>query len=527
METTEITKPEKQNKSSLLPEKFGKVDLIVSVSFIFIFILGIILFAKDLLQTINVRNVEPVGIVVVKRNVVQRRLSDRVLWDRLTNESPVFFGDLIRVAEDSAATLYFDGSSIDLDENTLIRITHTSDRGIQILLNEGRLFLAMQEEGKKITLNVDGQQIQPAGDAEIQAGKGLQNTDEDTVRQPVPNARFLNDTQDPLPVGFMWNRGELAAEDLLRLEISSDRNFRRIVHVRNNLSVQTEVPVANGVWYWRLLNKGDVFDEGRFSVIDGAGARLQSPAASSVYRYTDELPVMNFQWDHSNEAINYILEICDSSEFAVPQIRRESEVTFFTSSDLGEGTWYWRVKPVFPAVYKGESSFSQSVNFFIEKTADEQGKNLSLADWFLTEVPPELMPASVAASGTAGQSSQSAALLSAPQNLQPASGRRYTMSDLQAQRTINFSWRAVQGADAYIFTLFHQTDGGRRQILRTQPINYPQYILDDLRILDRGTFIWQVEAITTGAGGLINRRGNIAESSFFMDILLPGSIQVR
>jgi hypothetical protein len=514
----------------LLPKKLSSVDIFVTVVFFSIAALGISLFMNDLLRTINLWNVEPVGIVVVKKNIVQRRLSDRVLWDRLTEESPVYFGDLIRVAEDSAATLYFDGSSIDLNENTLIRITRTADRGLQILLNEGNLSLVAQEDSSRITVNINGRQIQPVSgmDINFEMGRsGFEFLDGDIVRQPVSNARYLNDSEGPFTVSFLWNRGALADSEVLRLELASDRNFRRIVHVRENLNRQIQVPVANGLWYWRLLNRNTVFDEGRFSVTDGAGVVLQSPAASSVFKYTDEAPVMNFQWEHIDEAIQYVLEVSDSEKFETPQIRRESEVTFFTSSNLEDGTWYWRVKPVFPSIYSGSSSFSQAASFRIEQAAAEPEQALSFAEWFVTEVPPELLPEIVTPAARAQGQTQGAAVLAAPQNLQPARNRAFTMADLQTQRNIRFSWNPVQGADAYIFTLHHESDSGRRQILRTQPLNYPNYTLDDLRILDRGTFIWQVEAVTTGAGGSINRRGNVSESIFVMDIVLPGSVQVR
>jgi len=84
------------------------------------------LFRLDLLQSITSQNRKPVGTVTAKNNNVQRRLLDRVLWSRLTVESPVYSGDLIRVAEHSSATLNINGDVIDLPENTMIRIRASS-----------------------------------------------------------------------------------------------------------------------------------------------------------------------------------------------------------------------------------------------------------------------------------------------------------------------------------------------------------------------------------------------------------------
>jgi hypothetical protein len=82
-----------------LPKYFGIRDIIVTVLFLFIAAYSINVFRIDLLQTIRLWNVESVGHVVIRKNIVQRRLADRALWDRLANESPVYLGDLIRVAE--------------------------------------------------------------------------------------------------------------------------------------------------------------------------------------------------------------------------------------------------------------------------------------------------------------------------------------------------------------------------------------------------------------------------------------------
>ena len=63
------------------------------------------LFYISMFQTIQT-NAEPIGTVVVKENTVQRRLQQRVLWDRLYSESPVYMGDIIRVAKQSRAELH-------------------------------------------------------------------------------------------------------------------------------------------------------------------------------------------------------------------------------------------------------------------------------------------------------------------------------------------------------------------------------------------------------------------------------------
>ena len=69
---------------------FRFVDFFVLVFCLFGILFFIFLFRHDLYQSIRLYNVQPVGTVVLKSNVVQRRIADRVLWDRLLNNSSLY-----------------------------------------------------------------------------------------------------------------------------------------------------------------------------------------------------------------------------------------------------------------------------------------------------------------------------------------------------------------------------------------------------------------------------------------------------
>jgi hypothetical protein len=425
---TKLALPVKSERNNTALKPLSAVDFLVTILFLLIAVFSINLFRSDLLKTINLRNIEPVGSVVIRKNIVQRRLAERVLWDRLAAESPVYLGDLIRVAELSAATLYIEGSRIELSENTLIRLTRAPDNeSLQIIMDEGNLSIATFQDSGRISLDVNGRQIQVASTAvlnvtsakdivilqinegtvqfiedgqtrEIQAGNKItvengfvQEGKSAVVLNPVPNAHYINGSLNPFTISFSWNRINFSADESLRLEIASDRNFNRIYYTHETLDGQAQAVLENGFWYWRLSHENSVLDEGRFTIIPGAGTRLQSPAVSSIYSFIDELPVLNFHWDEVAEASSYILEVCNTPYFLNPQIQKESQITFIKNSDLEEGTWYWRVKPLFPAVYIGYSSFSKVSHFCIEPAIIEpEAEELSLEQWFVTEIPPEL-----------------------------------------------------------------------------------------------------------------------------------------
>jgi hypothetical protein len=116
--------------------------------------------------------------------------------------------------------------------------------------------------------------------------------------------------------------------------------------------------------------------------------------------------------------------------------------------------------------------------------------------------------------------------LPAPAGRRPVNGYRIGIEELKTQRSINFTWSSVQGANAYVFTLYEQDGNKRRQINRVI-VAAPAWTLEDISALNRGAFIWRVEAVNKNAGGDIVRRGTTGENTFTMDIPLPHPVHME
>lgn len=659
---------------------FRFADFFIVVVFLFIAVLSVNIFWLDLTQSIRLQNVEPAGVVIIKKNTVQRRLARRVLWDRLVTESPVYVGDLISVAEVSAATLNIEEHSIDLDENTLIRIMLSHDGVLQIVLRGGKLSVTSGPDAKRLNLDLNGYQVRTGpgttlsssvGDRgmslwinsgsvtdeegrELTSGSYISRSTDGTelteraavVTRPAPNARFVKSGSEPLTVNFEWSRINLSPDEALRLEIAADRNFSNVSQTVNNLDRQARASLGEGTWFWKLSFSDTILGEGRI-VIAGAGPQLISPAQNSTYRYQSELPTLIYQWTETEDVSTYILEISDEPEFRNPKIRRQGSPSFYTDSSLGSGTWYWRVTAVLPPVYENRGANgapSRTAAFRIEQgpPLPEDG---SLADWLAMEAPPSMrsvepsrpMPAprptpapATRASPTPTQAAPAPArpaprltlsspndglriegltamrqqtvfrwdcevavtrsrfvlsqnpnplqgraaveinnpdrsvrvdrlgegtwywtveaqtangvtvraqprrlqvlpipLLAAPQNLRPAANYRFRIEEIKSLERITFNWAAVQGANAYLFTLYSQTPNGLRQIVNADPQTQTSYSLEDFRLLDRGTFVWRVEAVNIGRGGVIEQRGRPAENNFVFDFPSPGPVRIE
>jgi hypothetical protein len=406
--------------------KFRFADLLVILFCLSGAVYSINLFRLDLFQTLSAQNETPIGTVTIKINTVQRRMANRVIWDRLIKESPVYTNDTIRVGEISEADLHVGGNDITLNENTLVRLRLNRETGeFQIELTSGNINLVTAAESEKVVLSVMGRQVEAApgtslnaaagndgmklqinkgaatikeenGNRELAAGTMIALDSEGSIRtdpvaavnQPRPNASYRKNGNELLNVSFSWNRINLQPDDTLRLEIAEDQNFNRIVRTINGLYDSAQTPLDSGLWNWRVTHNGTVLDSGRITVADTEPGLL-SPAKNQQFYYDNEPPKVYFQWSGAEDVLHYILEVDVTPEFRNPIIKKQTAVTSFSDSSLGLGVWYWRVTPVFSQTVasgsvSGEANsgtVSHNTAFHIVKGEEPQ---------FITFAPEEL-----------------------------------------------------------------------------------------------------------------------------------------
>jgi len=587
---------------------------------------SIYLFYQDLYSTFRFSTVLPAGTVTVKFNTVQRRFSDRLVWDRLTGNSPVYEGDIIRVAKQSGATLDIDDNEIELGENTLIRIQRDAGR-LKIEFFSGEINVTSGADSELILISIGDRIIEAApgtilnaaaegegfilhvteGSAQIiQAGQvthapaGTVLAEDEhgnivfqpmaAVTYPRPNAQLLKTEHNELVVDFEWSRLNMQSSDLLRLEIAEDRNFNRIVHRADNLHSGAIAPMEPGTWYWRLSLDDNNLTSGRFSVTEAAPPVLFSPAEGQLYYLDSERQEVMFRWSEVEDAMFYIFELSDTPDFSAVNFTTQVQTTTFVKPYPESGHWYWRVQPVFSSAFVGTAQFTHRASFSIEQkpevvplieepevidiaeiaepAAEEPALpvnvslvtphgaialNAPLNEQFSTQqtVPPvvpqslplQTLPAPVPLAAPPVQTAQAVTppeptppppatappvpLLPAPENMLPVTGFRLDAENLRHQRNIVFSWSAVQGANSYIVTIYREAFPRRVQIFQAETKSELSLTFDDFRLLDNGTFIWQVEAVTYDNADRIIRRGRQGESSFLIDVPRPGRVQTR
>jgi hypothetical protein len=375
-------------------------------------------FRIDLFSTLTRQTEQPIATITFKYRAAQRRFADRVLWDRLKKESPVYEGDFIRTAEISEATVTFAGGSavINLVENSLIQL-HGDDGGVRIDINGGEVSadavdssLVLVSGDRQITVEAggvvkagleegdfavrvmegtasfsgpDGTRSVAAGETVALGEAGLRLVREAAALFPRPQARFLNPEPGTLSVPFRWSRSGLDPEELARLEIAEDRSFSRIVFSEELTGDTAAVELKPGSYFWRV-SLADDEEAGpspnilSFKILSVPAPVLITPVEGYRYQFRVRKPSVRFLWTETAEAAFYILEAADNPDMINPALSQEVRGTSFYFSELGPGTWYWRVRPVFPAAYEGAAGEGVPASFSITRSGDLKAPDLQI-----------------------------------------------------------------------------------------------------------------------------------------------------
>jgi hypothetical protein len=473
----------------------------------------------DVNQTLSRQNAAPVGIISWKYKAAQRRFTDRVIWDRLQRESPVYDGDYVRTAELSEATVTFTGGIIiDLAENSLIQIfledstprLDVAQGGVSVdaaapgnssvlLLNAGGRSITVAD-GAVLDTRVDGDGnfslrvnegsanvVQNGEIREFTAGQALILDAENRVFEgpqtvmlsPKPVARLLHSGETPMTVTFVWNPQNYGDSHRTRIEIAADRGFRRIIRtLEEERQIRASTALAPGVYFWRAYPVSGAEPDAAWVTNAGTGKltiafvpvpRTLSPEEGHEFRYRNSSPAVRFQWTASAEISFYMVEAADNPGLANPVLQTlvrggEGDAVSFSYSGLGAGRWYWQITPVFTDEYEGNVAPSATASFTITQSGTLEAPTL------LSPRPETILNTGEAA----------------------APGDR---------RDFYFSWQTEPEADSYTLLISTSPDLRTPLITRRVDRNYAVYGAEET-LLGEGRYYWGV--YQTGREGAVS-----------------------
>jgi len=364
-------------------------------------------FWREYNRTLLKLNEEPVGTITFKKRVAQRKFIDRVVWDRLKQDSPVYNGDTIRTIDQSEAYITFRDqvAHLSLDANTLIQIFWNEVDGARIDFSGGNIEI-ISNAGKGIVITSGSSEILVEGQASLNRGnegfslsvlEGQANFDGTKVEggnilamdskgavSTTPmiamtsfgsSARVIGAAGTASPVVFSWIASNFNSDTHVVVEVSRDWSFGRIAGSRDvNGGTTASIPLETGSYYWRAYpaNGGSrepansSYPSGTLEVIPASTISLLSPARAAELTFVSE-PAVVFSWTAVEGASGYLIEISSNSNMSNPVVSRRVEENSVTQLGLPSGRLYWRITPVFPPSVKGSVPASSTSEFSVTK----------------------------------------------------------------------------------------------------------------------------------------------------------------
>lgn len=129
------------------------------------------LFYKGFFRALTKLNEEPIATITFKYKTAQRKFLERVVWDRLRQNSPVYNGDTIHTENLAEATVYFiDGNVMNLSENTMAQVFLSENQLLTAELTDGYATVDAGEAGAGVVLVADGMEIALEAGSSVGAG---------------------------------------------------------------------------------------------------------------------------------------------------------------------------------------------------------------------------------------------------------------------------------------------------------------------------------------------------------------------
>ncbi|MDR0784390.1 MAG: hypothetical protein LBE74_00695 [Treponema sp.] len=388
-----------------------KTEMFGNIVFTILCALGtavaVFLFLRNLNATVTKQNEKPIGYILFKNHIAQRRFGDRTAWMSLKNNSPIYNKDVIHTADLSEAVIVFpSGDRIELGENSLVQVQSTKD-GTRLELTGGNINVQSADKSA-LTLVSAGVEVKVEAGSLITAGLGeessfnmqvvegaadvttaegvLQNaaagtamsvtsmgevaqTPSVTVLQPRPNVRMVNQNNEPVPFTFSWRTAGFSGAERVRLEIARDSRFTRLANsfdLDDGVTNQT-VEMATGTWYWRAYpfsaesSNVNAAASGKIAIIAAPSLTPVSPTAGKIFTYKTTLPSIRFNWEASaavDASVSYQFIVSDNPQMLNPVYSAEATGNSILYSGLAEGVWYWQVRPMFPDGFEAETTLS-------------------------------------------------------------------------------------------------------------------------------------------------------------------------
>lgn len=464
------------------------------------------LFCRNFFRALTKLNEEPIATITFKYKTAQRKFLDRVVWDRLRQNSPVYNGDTIHTSSLSEATIWFsDGNIMDLSENTMAQVFLSREKPLRAELSDGYVFIDSTDADGGMTLSSGGIEVALkkgsslgaktesesssaqknlsvqvlSGSADVQKngadseskilsvgeGDSFVFDNNGTFKaplvkmvEPVLNAKILYHSEGAKKVDFKWKIENAGAEKTSALLlVASDKNFKDVVYriFSDNLE-GASLDLNPGTYFWKislLQNDEEKYSQnGKFQVVQSLPPSLMVPVEHYEFSYRTKFPAVRFIWTEVPFATAYRLEISTDAKMKNLVVDQRLDLTSAIISTLNEGKYWWRVTPYYSINKIGFSAPSEPRGFSVIK---KEG-------------------------------------LATPQALVPLENG-IVNTDVSAKE-IAFSWKHEDEAEKYFLRISDSPDFSSSKIVRQTYGNYFSSGPEKLNLKD-GKWFWSVSFV--------------------------------
>ncbi|MBQ6057743.1 MAG: FecR domain-containing protein [Treponema sp.] len=475
------------------------------------------LFWQDLNKTTSRTDKDAIATISFKHNIAQRKYSDRIVWERLQQNTPLYDNDFIRTVDLAQATIRFkDGTTLDVYENSMLQVSYSEETGVRLSIDGGDIQVAASEKAKNVairladgsTVNMDAgaslsarsdtkenkQNIEvKGGSANVQTQTGQVTTvsfgqsvnigdDAEievvplTVISPAKETRLLSFVSSSRPVSVEWRQSG-SNNQKVTVQTSRTKDFKELLQSKTiTEGNKTQIQSAKGTIYWRVFNDStkDNPSTGRITTELVPPVNSIAPQSGTNYTYRLNKPRITFRWQANGFADSY--RFMAAKDSAMKEIVSDITTTesFVNLDSLESGTYYWQVMPYYSLNDTGYLAANEIRNFTVTQSK----------------------------------------MLASPELLVPPQG-----SELTYKQKLNatFMWKSDISAE---YQLLVAKDREFSSVIIDTKTKTPRYTAQyDLNSIQDGTYYWKVIR-NSGDAEDVNNESQIR--SFKVSRIIPG-----
>lgn len=369
-----------QKRRSIKLKLSDKIIIFLSIS---VSLASLFLFVMDLTRVQIKDNESSIAKVTFKEKTVQRKFSDRLIWDRLRTNSKLYSGDTIRTGDSSEISLeLLDETQVSVYSNTMVQLFE-SENGTTIAMSENaeinvktndvdNLFLQLNN-GSMIKVENDSEFVTHANNGKVgfQITRGeatlinengeLNKLSNDNylidengkiilspicVIFPTLNEQIVNYESTKYRLNFQYSFLSEEENKKVDLEIAKDKNFNYLVFKKELENVTSStIELDEGKFFYRISLVDKSFSlTGKFEIINAKFSKLIRPINKEIIYYS-KIPSVRFIWENIDIAYGYLLEISKNIDMKDPVYKQKNTNNSIVIDKLTEGLWYWRVSP--------------------------------------------------------------------------------------------------------------------------------------------------------------------------------------